>query len=153
MRVTIDPFHEELTQILSELLASDVDITAREIGRRHSSLKDASAFTRNKHRAELIVIYQQRQNDARHVRAGPDVQRSVSLAEQLDAKSVEIKELQQQVQNLVASHAACVRAVMQHGGMQALQKFWSEYRPIAESLIALEAIPPGAQVIPISGNR
>ncbi|MGJ7575697.1 hypothetical protein ACSFBX_34630 [Variovorax sp. RB2P76] len=153
MRVTVDPSHEELTQILCALLASDVDITAREIARRHSSLKDASAFTRHKHRAELIGIYQQRQNDARSVRSGPSVQKAAGLAEQLDAKSAEIKELKQQVQNLVASHAACVRAVMQHGGMQALQKFWSDYQPIAQSLNATGAIPPGAQVIPIGGAR
>ncbi len=153
MRVTVDPSHAELTAILSELLASDVDITAREIARRHSSLKDASAFTRHKKRAELIGAYQQRQTDVRSVRAGPRVQKAATLADQLEAKSARIRELEQQVQNLIASHAACVRAVMQHGGMQTLQVFWRDYKTIAQSLNSIQAIPPGAQVIQIGGGR
>lgn len=69
------------------------------------------------------------------------------------AMLAEIKEMKQQVQNLVASHAARVRAVMQHGRMQAWQKFWRDYQPIAQSLNAIGAIPPDAQVIQIGGAR
>lgn len=145
MRETLDATHEELKRVLSELLATDVDITAREVARRHSSLKHASAFTRHKERAALIEQAQRRQADARNVRGAPIAEKAATLAEQLAEKTARVAELERQVSSLVASHAACVRAVMQHGGMQSLQRFWRDYSGIAESLSALGAVPSGAK--------
>jgi sialic acid synthase SpsE len=150
MRETVDAAHEELTRILEELLASDVNITAREVARRHSALKNQSAFTRHKQRADLIEKAQQRQVDARNVRSTPVAEKAATLAQQIELKSARITELEQQVINLVASHAACVRAVMQHGGMRSLQAFWRDYSVIGDSLANLGALPEGAQVIPVN---
>ena len=150
MRETVDAGHGELSRILDELLASDVNITSREVARRHSTLKNPSAFTRHEQRAALIWKAQQRQSDARNVRDSPNAEKAATLAQQVDLKSSRIKELEQQVTNLVASHAACVRAVMKHGGMQSLQAFWREYSVIADSLASLGALPEGAQVIPVN---
>lgn len=149
MRLTLDASHEELNRILNELIASDVDISAREVARRHSTLRNASAFTRHTERAELIEAARRRQADARSVRELPVAKKAASLAEQLEEKSARVEVLERQVAGLVASHAACVRAVMQHGGVRALQQFWTEYRELADLLQDLNALPAGAKVIPI----
>lgn len=149
MRLTVDAHHEELHRILEDLLTSDVDISAREVARRHSTLKNASAFTRHTERAALIEAARQRQADARSVRELPAAKKAATLAEQLAEKSARVEELERQVAGLVASHAACVRAVMQHGGIRALQQFWEDYRGLADILQELNALPAGAKVISI----
>lgn len=150
MRKTLDAKHEELSRILEDLIATDIDISAREIARRHSSLNNASAFTRHPERAELIDQVKQRQTDARNVRGVPTPQRTASLAEKLAEKSARVELLERQVAQLVASHAACVRAVMKHGGVQSLQQFWKDYRQLAEGLEHMQAVPPAAQVVALT---
>jgi hypothetical protein len=60
-----------------------------------------------------------------------------------------------QVKALIASHAACVRAVMLLGGMQALERFWAEYRSIPETPREVDAVPAAACLIelPIPGGK
>lgn len=149
MRPTVDANHEELNRILEDLIASDIDISSREVARRHSALKNASAFTRHTERARLIEAAQKRQVDARNVSELPATRKAATLAEQLAVKSARVQELERQVAGLVASHTACVRAVMQHGGIRALQQFWTEYRGLADILQELDALPRGAKVISI----
>lgn len=148
MRITVDPSHDALEKVLAELLAEDIDITAREVARRHPSLKNASAFTRNESRLALITKAQDTQSAARAVNSKPLVQKAATLSEQLARKSARVEELEKQVSCLVASHAACVRAVMRHGGIQALQRFWKEYAEVAKELERLGALPRGADVVP-----
>jgi hypothetical protein len=147
MRRLLDDGNAELRRVLETLLSDDVDITVREIARRHASLNNASAFIRNPKRLALIREAQQRQVDARHVKLNPESRRSASLSELLERRSLQVAKLESQVTALVASHAACVRAVMLHGGMQALERFWAEYKPIADAVRDLGAIPKGAEVI------
>lgn len=153
MRKTLDASHEELNRIIEAMIAADVDISAREIARRHSSLKNASAFTRHAERSNLIDKAKQRQTDARNVRGVPTPQRTASLAGQLAEKSERLKVLEERVAVLVASHVACVRAVMKHGGVQALQRFWKDYRQIGEGLEDMQAVPQGAQVIALTREK
>jgi hypothetical protein len=153
MRPLVDEAHKELMQILKDLLSDDLTITVREVARRHSTLKNASAFTRNARRAELIMEAQQRQIAARNVIAGPHLKRAASLSEKLAERDKQIATLDIQVKALVASHVACVRSVMQHGGMSGLQRFWGEYKGIAERVRALNALPETGDVIPIRTGR
>ena len=53
MRLLLDPKNEELADILNTLLTDNIDITAREVARRHSTLKNPSAFTRNEARCRI----------------------------------------------------------------------------------------------------
>jgi hypothetical protein len=147
MRVTLDETHAELNRVLAELLAADIDITVREVARYHSSLKNASAFTRSEARLALINDAKRTQVAARAVQTKPLVQKAATLAEQLAEKSARVVELERQVGCLVASHAACVRAVMRHGGMRALQRFWEDYNEVSLELERLGALPAGAQII------
>ena len=61
-------------------------------------------------------------------------------------------ELEVRVKARVASHAACVRAVMLHGGMQALEKFWADYKVIADTIRSLDAMPDSAEVIGLTSR-
>lgn len=152
MRTTVDKNHEELERVLADLLAADIDITVREVARRHPSLKNASAFTRSEGRIDLIRNAQKTQAAARCVQSNPLVKKAATLSEQLEKKSARVNELERQVRCLVAAHLACVRAVMQHGGMRSLQRYWNDYSEVLEVLKHLEALPTGAQVIQLVGK-
>jgi len=147
MRRLLDSENKELQIVLEKLLAQDVDITVREVARHHPKLHNASDFTRNRRRRELIEQAQQRQADARHVKISPEIRRSHSLAQTLEERDRQVAKLQAQVDALVASHAACIRAVMVHGGMDALERFWEKYKTIAAMVRSLGAVPGGAEVV------
>lgn len=155
MRRLLDGESHELKKVLETLLAEDVDITVREVARRHPSLRNASAFTRNPQRLALIEGAQQRQVDARRISTEPEKRRSESLSEMLEERNRQIAELEARVVALIASHAACVRAVMQHGGMQALERFWADYKSVADVLREVAALPGKADVVglPISPGK
>jgi hypothetical protein len=152
MRPTVDKGHEELQAILNQLLAEDTDVSVREVARRHSSLKFASAFTRNKDRSDLIGSAQKLQAAARAVKQLPEQKRSTSLTEQVENQKLRIAELERQVSALVASHAACVRAVRLHGGIPALVRFWESYKNVGAIVRELNAVPEAADVMAFSGG-
>ncbi|MNK83672.1 hypothetical protein D3C87_1034950 [compost metagenome] len=147
MRRRLDADNAQLNTILSELLAQDVDITIREVARRHPTIKNASAFVRDEERVSLIQRGIEKQNDARAVVLEPHKLKAASLTEQLIARDQEITQLKDQIKALVTSHAACVRAVMAHGGMPALERFWKDYRAVGNMVRELHATPTGADVV------
>ncbi len=155
MRKLLDDDNAQLTRILVELMSQDTDITVREIARRHPTLRNASAFTRNAQRTKIIEEAKRRQEEARAVNVTPHRQRAATLAERLEHRDEEVALLRSQVKALVASHAACVRAVLLHGGMPALERFWTDYKGIGDAVRALGALPAGADVIelPVSNKR
>jgi hypothetical protein len=150
MRPVKDAEHSDLREVLESLIANDVDVTVREVARRHPTLKNASAFTRSEARVALIEQARQRQQDARKVRAGPEAEKALTLSEALEQRTQRVEQLELQVKQLVASHAACVRAVMMHGGMASLERFWAEYKAIGEGMKALGAVPQPADVVPLA---
>jgi hypothetical protein len=147
MRNLLDNQNQELQLVLDALMVEDVTITVREVARRHPRLKNASAFTRNAARTAVIVKAQQLQETARRVRLGPATEQVEAASTALEKRDEEVAKLQSQVDALVASHAACVRAVLNHGGMAALERFWIDYKGIADELRALKAIPQGGTVV------
>lgn len=148
MRPLADADNSELLQILEQLLHENVDISAREVIRRHSTLKHATAITRNEARTQLVAEWKDLQTLARSIAVDPAPAKGPSLGQQLDESKVRIKQLEGQVRALVASHAACVRAVYKHGGARSLQKFWTEYDQIGQTLRELGAVPESAEVLP-----
>lgn len=153
MRVLLDPSHHELSEVLDQLLEEDVDVTAREVARRHPTLKAVTAFTRNAARAQVIADAQRRQQEVRSVATTPHRKRAETLSEQLERRGEKVTELEGAVSALVASHVACVRAVMRHGGMPALERFWNDYKEIGEQVSSLGAIPEPAPVINFEQSR
>lgn len=147
MRPLLDRDHAKLSAVLEQLLAEDVDVTAREVARRHPTLKNVTAFTRNVERAAMIKQAKRRQDEVRAVALAPHRSQVASITSQLERKAAEVVELQAQVSALVTSHVACVRAVLRHGGMPALERFWSDYKSIGDSVRAARAVPASAEVI------
>lgn len=151
MRPTLDSDHKELGRVLDELLAEDKDISLHEVARRHPTIKHASSFLRGK-RKELIQRAQARQDCARAEVAKPHIEKAASLSDQLEDAKARLAGLDAQLKALVASHAACVRAVMLHGGMPGLERFWRDYKLIGDAVRAAGGMPAGADVICI-GRR
>ena len=153
MRKLLDDSNGDLKAVLEGLIAEDVDITVQEIKRRHPLLKSVSSFTRNADRMKLITGAQQRQRDARQVKLAPITDGTLTVTEKLAKKTQTVEILEAQVRTLVAATAACIRAVQQRGGMPALERFWVDYKSIADSVRGLGAMPPGATVVDISSRR
>lgn len=74
------------------------------------------------------------------------------MGAQLERKRAETVELRAQVEALVTSHVACVRAVLRSGGMPALERFWKDYKAIGDAMRALNAVPAGAAVVKLSNE-
>ena len=153
MRPLLDESNAVLCAILEQLIAEDLDVSVREVARRHPTLKNASSFTRNSERMRAIEAARQRQADARRVRLEPIAKRSATMSEALAARTAEVQVLKTQVQALVAATAACIRAVGQAGGMASLERFWSDYKQIADAVQAAGAMPVGGEVIDLSARR
>ncbi|CAJ0784009.1 hypothetical protein [Ralstonia chuxiongensis] len=152
MKPRADETNTELAGILDALLASDIDITAREVARRHTSLRNASAFTRDTKRMELIRGAQARQQQLRTT-LNPHVTHAQSLSEKLAEKSSDVVKLEAQVRALVASHAACINAVLRAGGMSALQRFWRDYRDVGDTLREVSAYPEVGEVVELRPKK
>ena len=147
MRRLADTDNEELQAVLEALIAEDIDVTVREVARRHRTLSHASAFTRNPQRASLIAATQARQADARNVKRGPEVQKATSATEALRRQAKRVRELEGQVRMLAAAMAGCIRAVRAHGGSSALERFWKEYRAVSDAAREAGIEMPSAAVL------
>lgn len=75
MRRLLDEDNAQLKAVLAELLSQDTDITVREVARRHPTLGNASAFTRNGQRMKIIEDARRRQEEARAAAVAPHKQK------------------------------------------------------------------------------
>jgi hypothetical protein len=152
MKPKLDPSNLELSRVLDALLAADIDITAREVSRHHTSLRNASAFTRNPGRMEMITDYQTRQKELRGA-LNPHYVQSKSLSDKLAQAKDANDMLGLQVKALIASHAACIQAVMTAGGLNALERFWHDYKAIGEAVRPAAMPSERAEVIDLKTSR
>jgi methylphosphotriester-DNA--protein-cysteine methyltransferase len=155
MRRLQDPDNAGLKKVLEQLLSTNVDVTVREVARQHPELKNASAFTRNEERMALILAARQQQEHVRSIAAGlTSPSTSPAAAKHVEGMSVhqtaEAQVLQLKLRRMVAAHAALIRAVQLAGGMGALERFWKEYKDIADTVVELEAVPANAVVLEFS---
>lgn len=152
MKPKLDSSNLELSRVLDVLLAADIDITAREVSRHHASLRNASAFTRNPVRMEMITNAQARQKQLRSA-LNPHFEQSKSLSDKLGQAKDANDMLGIQVKALIASHAACIQAVMTAGGLNALERFWHDYKAIGEAVRPAAMPSEGAEVIHLKTSR
>ncbi len=152
MKPKLDPSNLELSRVLDALLAADTDITVREVSRHHASLRNASAFTRNPERMEMITNAQARQKQLRGA-LNPHFVQSKSLSDKLAQAKDANDLLGAQVKALVASHAACIQAVMKAGGLNALERFWHDYKAIGETVRPTTMPSERAEVIPLKTSK
>lgn len=145
MRRLQDPTNVELKAILEQLLSENVDITVREVARRHSELKNASAFTRNSTRMNFITEARQKQLQFRVI--ATSLTPTVVQACVAGKRTVGVAALETQIKRLVAAHAGLIRAVQLVGGMGALERFWKEYKEVGDAVQELGAAPQGATIL------
>lgn len=141
VRETQDKGNVELVSILQELLERDIDITAREIVRRHSSLSSASTITRHPARRQLVEEHQRRQAEMRQWQVRLGKQSKEQVAEKLASQQIKIAELDVKVRTLVMGHVALIAAVAQVGGMGKLSKFYESFRDVRNGLTDIGALP------------
>ena len=132
---------ETLIRILEDMLADNVDITARAVARLHPKVKHASTITRNEYRSEVLAKYQAKQIDIRSHIGRIGKRSKEKVASDLADKDRRIAELERQVAMLKASHLAMIRVVGEMGGMGKWAKFFEGYRSIRDELADLNALP------------
>lgn len=139
-RKTQDQDNRELDSVLQELLTQNINITAREVARRHSSLSSASTITRHLERRKLLEDYQKRQSEMRTWQDRLGKRSKEQVAGELAAQQARISELDETVRTLVTGHVALIAAVAQVGGMSKLSKFYENFREVRQQLIQVSAI-------------
>lgn len=142
----------EMQKILEELLAKDVTITAREVARLHPKIKAASSITRHTGRRLLLEGYQARQNEYRGWSTKLAKQSKANMAAMLADKDIRIAELEGQVELLIASHVAMIRAVGELGGFKKWLQFFEGYRELIVKLETLGALTK-ADIILVSPKK
>lgn len=140
-RKTQDPDNSELHGVLVTLLEDNVDITAREVARRHSSFSSASTITRQPERRVLLEQYQERQTQMRAWQNRVGKKSKEQIADVLTVQEAKIDKLDKSVRALVAGHVALIAAVAQVGGMSKLSKFYASFRDVRIQLSELGALP------------
>jgi hypothetical protein len=140
-RKTSDPQHVELKSVLESMLESDHDVTAREVVRRHSSLKNASDVTRHVERRAIFEAYLAKQNELRQFAGRVKQSGPAIAAKKLQATEERIRELERNEESRIASHLAMITAVCELGGTAKLLKFYHQYARIRDSLANQGALP------------
>ena len=140
----------EMKKILDELLANDLEITARAVARLHPSIKAASSITRSEARSRLLSEYQERQREYRRWQGRIGKQSAADTVAALAQKNQRIAELEANVRLLTASHVAMLRAVGAMGGFRKWAQFFDQYQEVRNKLEKLSAMPDN--VIPIHDN-
>lgn len=131
----------EMQSILEELLANNIDITAREVARRHPSINAASSITRIPVRRRLLEDYQTQQKTFREWAARSDKSSPARLQEQLAKRDLKIQELEHKVMILTASHVAMIKAVGELGGFPKWAAFFEKYEAVRKQLETMGAMP------------
>jgi len=133
-RNSIDDNHNELVSILEELLASDTDITFREVARRHTLFSNASTITRHAERRKIFDDYQQKQTDLRQWKGKLGKTSKEDTARKLASQQARISELEMTVKALTQGHLALIASVAQVGGMGKLSKYYESFREVRNQL-------------------
>jgi hypothetical protein len=134
-------YDPEMESILQEMLERDEDMTARAVARVHPRVKAASSITRNPDRSALLASYQKKQEEYRDWRKRLAKRSRDSTAMDMAEKDIRIKELEQQVEILTASHVAMLRAVGELGGFAKWAQFFESYKEVRDNLAKLGAMP------------
>ena len=132
-----------MEEILAELLEQNVDITAREVARRHPTIKHASTVTRNASRRRLLEEYQRRQGELRAWLKRSKERSQRALVEELAKRDLENQELKRKLKVLQIAYIAMVRVVASLGGMSKLLTFFERYQNLRSELTRMELQPEG----------
>lgn len=145
-----DVKHTELSIILETLIENDIDITAREIARRHTLLTSASSITRHPERRRIMQEAQERQAELRQWKGRLAKTSKNNLAARLVDQDQKVQELERKVEILAQGHIALIAAVAQMGGMAKLVKYYENFREVRNGLLSMNALPSETIPKPVS---
>lgn len=132
---------DAIAKILDDMLDAGVEVSARELARRHPTIKSASSFTRIAERRAILDRYRLDQERIQRVANSSSKQSRSSLTKQLVDKELKIEDLQRQVDLLQASHVAMLRSLGEMGGFGVWAKFFEESGPLRKKLQQMGALP------------
>lgn len=127
--------------VLTEMLRTNEDITARGVVRHVTGLGAASSITRDPARRKLVEDFRVRQDAIRRHQKGLEKEVRGHAAELLARKDREIALLKHQVDILAASHRALMKATGERGVIAGWQRTFEGYKTIVDELRELGAIP------------
>lgn len=127
--------------ILDAMLQENETITARAVARRLEGVDHASSITRDPWRNARLGQWQARQTELRRMIERTDKSSKSNLAAALERKDARIRELEERVALLTASHRAMIHAIGEMGGMRAWSRFFDDYGAVLEHLRDLGAMP------------
>jgi hypothetical protein len=130
-----------LIAVLEEMYRDNEKITARGVTERLEGINHASALVRDEWRAARIAEWQARQAELQKLLDRVDRNSPANIANAMAKKDERIRELEGQVQLLLASHRAMVLAVGETGGMPAWTKLFTGYEDALERLRRMGALP------------
>lgn len=136
----LTPINIEMECVLQQLIDNDENITARGVVRIHSQLKAASSITRDPTRSALLKHYQDKQAELRNWKIRISKKSKLKIADDLANRDLRIVELEQQVDLLIASHVAMIRAVGELGGYAQWSNFFEDYKAVRDKLFQMKAI-------------
>lgn len=126
--------------ILDAMLQENWTITARSVARRLEGGEHASSITRDPWRNARLAEWQSRQAELRRMIERTDKSSKSNLAAALERKDTRIRELEERVALLTASHRAMIHAIGEMGGMRAWSRFFDEYRALLDHLQEIGAM-------------
>ncbi|AVM73625.1 hypothetical protein [Magnetospirillum gryphiswaldense] len=126
--------------ILDAMLKENETITARAVARRLEGVDHASSITRDPWRNARLSEWQGRQADLRRMIERTDKNSKSNLAAALARKDVRIRELEERVALLTASHRAMIHAIGEMGGMRAWSRFFENYDAAQDELHRMGAM-------------
>ncbi len=136
-----DPDNTELRKVLTEMLAEDIAIGAREVVRRHSSIKNASDITRSPERKAILDDFAAKQAELRKLVGKVKRTGTAIAASELQKAKARIAELEAGEAARIESHLAMISAMAQLGGTAKLQMFYSKFAVIRDELARQGALP------------
>lgn len=130
-----------LRELLEKLLEDDLDITAREVARRHPTIKHASTLTRSPSRRRLLEEFQKRQVELRAWLKRSRDRSQKTLFQDLAKRDLQIQELERKIKVLQIAYVAMVRVVASLGGMSKLLTFFERYQNLRNELTRMDLLP------------
>lgn len=127
--------------ILDAMLQENETITARAVARRLEGVDHASSITRDSWRNSRLSEWQARQVELRRMIERTDKNSKSNLAAALARRDARIRELEERVALLTASHRSMIHAIGEMGGMRAWSRFFENYEAAQDELHRIGAMP------------
>lgn len=139
---------ERLRSALQRMLDRGERISARGVLKHLPDLRAPSSLTRDPSRRSMLEDFKSRQAERNAWVERAKKQSTARLQKLLADRDERIRELEHEVQLLVASHRAVVEAVGELGGLPVWKKAFDGYERCLQELVHVGALPPPKKARP-----